>query len=170
VRDGEKVLPEMWGNTPNYCGSALALREVRAATSWATMTSHGRRKTIPWRVKCEAALARQGLTIREVEWHHTPPLALREWCPKAQDTIPPANDPNHIVVLLIAEHRLQTTGRRGESRLSISGDGDVSRIRKAERLREKEFRRRVLSPGTTAEPTGQRPKRKIPSRPFRRTK
>jgi hypothetical protein len=129
-----------------------------------------RRKTIPWRVKCEVALSRLGLTIREVEFDHTPPLAMREWCPRAKDTIPPANAAEHIQILLIEEHRRKTTGRRGESRLSISGDGDVSRIRKAERLREKEFRRRVLSPVTTAEPTGQRPKRKIPSRPFRRTK
>jgi hypothetical protein len=110
-------------------------------------TAQPRRKAIPWRVKCEAALAKIGLTIAEVEFHHDPPLALRLWDDDAGDTVPPANDPKHIRVLLVAEHRVITTGRRGESDLSITGNGDVSRIAKVKRLTsdQEEFRRRLLS-------------------------
>ena len=108
------------------------------------------RKSMPrltWRAKCEAALAKLGLTIRDVEFHHDPPLALRLWDDAAQDTVPPANDPAHIRVLLVSEHRAITTGRRGESDLSVSGNGDVSKIAKSRRLeRDHEgFRHRLLT-------------------------
>jgi hypothetical protein len=131
-----------------------------------------------------AVLARQGRCARcderlgpetGLQYDHIIPLALGG-----------ADHIDNLQALHIDCHKAKTTGRRGESRLSIR-DGDQQKIAKARRIRSKrerefeEYRRRLLSPNnpwrvesltagrTTAEPTGQRPKRKIPSRPFRRT-
>lgn len=105
-----------------------------------------RRKTIPWKVKCEAALRALGLTIREVNFDHEPALALREWDERAQDTIPPANDPDFIRILLVADHKAKTFGRGGEKRVTTLGS-DIHAIAKARRLskEQEEFRRRLLS-------------------------
>lgn len=126
-----------------------------------------RRRPIPLLVKLQVALRQLGYTVNEIHWDHTPPLALREWDPVAQDTIPAANDPNHIRILRIEDHKAVTTGRRGESDLSISFNGDVSRIAKARRLSKEEeaFRKRLLAKeaGQPREKTGS-----IKSRGFER--
>lgn len=81
------------------------------------MSSQKVRKRIPDRVKLEAALRRFGLTIKEVEFDHSPALALRPINPLTGDTIPPANDPDHIDMLLTQEHRVKTFGRGERSGL-----------------------------------------------------
>ncbi len=129
-------------------------------------TDQRRRKTIPLLVKLQVALRELGYRIEEVQWDHTPPLALREWDPVARDTVPPANCPEHIQILSISAHKLKTTGRRGESDLSISFDGDVSRIAKAKSIADSEraYRDRLLrkEPGQPREKStrwGKRPMR-----------
>ena len=137
-----------------------------------------RRKAIPDRVKLKAALARFGLRVEEVQFDHFPALGLREWDPVAQDTIPPANDPEFIQMLFLDEHRTKTSGRRGEKR-STSAGSDQNRIAKVKRNAEKnaEFMR-MMALRADAIPTREeletaerkRFKRRIPSRPMNRRK
>lgn len=132
-----------------------------------------RRKNIPVGVKLQVALKKLGLTIEQVEWDHTPPLALREWDPVKQDTVPPANDPDHIQILLIKDHREKTFGRGGEKRITTAGS-DANKIAKVRRLtaQQEEARRRMLAKTSGEEPQETKPRRKTkwPSRPFGKRK
>ena len=129
------------------------------------MSKPQRRKSIPLLAQLHAALYQLGFEPKEVQLDHDPALGLRPWDEQAQDQVPPANDPKFLVWRPKEEHKLKTTGRHGESKLSISGNGDQSRIAKTDRLEEEHesFRRRLLS-----RECGQRRERKgsIPSRPF----
>jgi hypothetical protein len=98
----------------------------------------------------------------EVQADHCPPLQLRVWDEDAGDTVPAANDPLYIVMRHTDCHRRKTTGRKGESELSVGG-GDQSEIAKTRRLEK--ARAALLQPREKAlKPDS--PKRKIPSRPF----
>jgi hypothetical protein len=129
------------------------------------MSKPQRRKHIPLLAQLHAALYQLGFEPKEVHLDHDPALGLRPWDEATQDTVPPANDPKFLVWRPKEEHKLKTTGRMGESKLSISGNGDQSRIAKTDRLEEEHesFRRRLLS-----RECGQRRESKgsIPSRPF----
>lgn len=124
-----------------------------------------KRKAIPDRVKLIATLRRFGLKIEDVQYDHNPALALRPINPHTGDTIPPANDPDFIDMLLIAEHKEKTFGRGGEKRITTA-DGDVGKIAKMDRVTaaQEDFRRRMLAKDQGEEP----PKRKSKwaSRPF----
>lgn len=122
-----------------------------------------KRKTIPLAVKLDVALARFGLTLADVQFDHAPALELREWDEAAGDTIPPANDPEHIQMLLIAEHKAKTFGRRGEKTATTHGS-DIGNIAKARRItkQQEEARRRMLAKDA-GEP---KPRSKWGSRPF----
>jgi hypothetical protein len=147
-----------------------------------------KRKTPPLGVLVDAlCLHFLDVTRAGVEFDHTPPLAMREVRPDGTDWIPSQHDPRHLTPRLKAQHREKTHGRRGESKLSSTGDGDQSRIAKMKRLQEAEEARsrdfaRKLFPktyatidraraefeGPTSSPPA-RPARKIPSRPFPKT-
>jgi hypothetical protein len=126
-----------------------------------------RRKAIPAHVKIAVALRALGYQVDQVEWDHQPPLSLREWDEAKQDTIPPANDPDHIQIMLISDHRHKTNGNK-----ATSADGDIAKIAKAKRIAKDPSGGTVFA----AQPKGiarrfieeiaERPKRKIPSRPF----
>ena len=124
------------------------------------------RKAIPDRVKLIAALRRYGLTTQDVQFDHNPALALRPINELTGDTIPPANDPAFIDMLLTEEHKLKTFGRGGEKRITTA-DGDIGKIAKMRRVSksQEEFRRTVLAK-QTGEPAPDKPKSKWPSRPF----
>lgn len=129
------------------------------------------RPHIPAMVKLHAALFQLGFEPHEVELDHDPALALRPIDPETGDTIPPANDPRHLVWRPKAEHAIKTTGRRGESRKGDQAGGDTSRAAKVKRLSAdaEQFRARLLAKAEGAEPApAPRAKRKIPSRPFQR--
>lgn len=123
-----------------------------------------RRKAIPDRVKLIAALKRMGLTIKQVQFDHNPALALRPINPVTGDTIPPANDPDYIELLLITEHEEKTFGRGGEKRITTAGS-DIGNIAKMKRVakQQEEFRKRVLAK-EQGEP--EQRKSKWPKRPF----
>jgi hypothetical protein len=133
------------------------------------MSEPQRRKNIPLRAQLHAALYQLGFEPHEVDLDHDPALGLRPWNEETQDTIPTANDPKYLVWRPKAEHKLKTTGRKGESDLSITGNGDVSRIAKADRLAEdhEAFRKRLLT-RQCGEPYPR--KNTIKSRPFTRPK
>ena len=124
------------------------------------MTRPARRKSIPVKAQLHAALYQLGFEPHEVDLDHDPALGLRVYDEATQDTIPPANDPKHLVWRPKAEHKLKTTGRKGESKLSIDGNGDVSRIAKVERILKKE---------NEENPPSNWPKRKLESRGFDKT-
>lgn len=63
---------------------------------------------------------------------HDPPLELREWDPIANDTIPPANDPDHLFGLTPTCNRRKTYGPRGSH---TALDSDRHAIDKNRRLR-----------------------------------
>lgn len=126
--------------------------------------SQGRRKRIPDKVKLIAALRRSGLTIEQVQFDHDPALELRPINPVTGDTVPPANDPDHITMLLIKEHKDKTFGPGGEKRITTAGS-DVHKIHKLGRLKteHEEFQRRVLS----REPRDEtKPKSRWPKHPM----
>lgn len=124
------------------------------------------RKRIPDRVKLEAALRRFGLKVEDVQFDHNPALALRPINKLTGDTIPPANDPAHIDMLLVDEHKLKTFGRGGEKRITTA-DGDIGKISKVRRLTKKQeaFRQRLLAKDAGEEPAPR--KSKWQSRPFK---
>jgi hypothetical protein len=128
-----------------------------------------KRKAIPDRVKLIAALRRFGLSVADVQFDHNPALALRPINPHTGDTVPPANDPDHIDMLLLAEHKEKTFGRGGEKRITTA-DGDVGKIAKMHRVSDSEenFRRRLLAKDKGEEPPPS--KSKWPSRPFQNRK
>lgn len=124
------------------------------------MTPPARRKHIGLKDQLHAALYQLGLEPHECQLDHDPALGLRVYDEATGDTIPPASDPRYLVWRPKAEHKLKTTGRKGESKLSVTGNGDVSRIAKIKRLLEKEEKETSLS---------RWPKRKLESRGFDKT-
>ncbi len=131
------------------------------------------RPHMPLSVKLDACLILLGLAPRAVQWDHDPALELRQWDDAAGDYVPAANDPHHIVPREPAEHKLKTTGRRGESDLSISFNGDASRIAKTNRLapEHEAFRRTLLTkePGQPRERKGTIPRAPKTPKPRRAT-
>lgn len=126
-----------------------------------------RRKRIPDKVKLIAALRRMGLTIEQVQFDHNPALGLRPFDPVAGDTIPPANDPNYIELLLVSEHKEKTFGKGGEKRVTTAGSdiGNIAKVRRLTKAQE-EARRRMLAKDTGEEPVRKSrwPKRRFPTR------
>jgi len=81
-----------------------------------------RRKHIPMAVKRVVVARQDGLCScgcgeplagARGNFDHNPPLELREWDEGANDTIPPANDPNYIDALIEAHHHKKTDHPRG---------------------------------------------------------
>lgn len=128
-----------------------------------------RRKKIPDKVKLIAALKRMGLTIEQVQFDHNPALALRPIDPVTGDTIPSANDPNYIDLLLITEHKVKTFGKGGEKRVTTAGSdvGNIAKVRRLEKAQE-EARRRMLATDTGEEPVRKSrwPKRSFQTRKY----
>lgn len=89
-----------------------------------------RRKHISLKAQLHAALYQLGLDPANVHLDHSPPLALREWDEKAQDTIPPASDPKHLVWMATEAHREKTSGRKNVT----AAGSDIHAIAKVKRL------------------------------------
>lgn len=102
-------------------------------------------------VKVAVLLRMLGL-VGPVQWDHRPPLWTRKWNATKGDTVPPANDPDHLVALSEKAHDTVTNGPGGERRITSAG-GDTHARAKEKRLRDEQaaFRDRLLSKGT-AEP------------------
>lgn len=131
------------------------------------MIDRPKRKAIPDRVKLIAALRRFGLVIGQVQFDHQPALELRPINPHTGDTIPAANDPDHIQMLLIAEHKTKTFGPGGEKRITTAGS-DIGNIAKTRRLTkdQEEFQRRMTAKAQGEEGDQPKPKTKWPKRSF----
>ncbi|ARQ95276.1 hypothetical protein [Bradyrhizobium phage BDU-MI-1] len=133
----------------------------------------GFRKAIPDLVKLKVVLKQNSLCptcserlgkLEDVEFDHVPALQLRCWDPEAKNTIPPANDVDHIFAKHIDCHAAKTFGSKASKR-----GADVTEIARTKRIaRETEaFRQRMLAKGDPdAEPTPDRKKTRWPKRPF----
>jgi hypothetical protein len=95
--------------------------------------------------------------VEELDFDHQPPLMLRVWNPDANDTEPPANDPQYLVPMARVAHRKKTAKK------------DVPEIAKTKRLAadHEDFRRKILSRecGEKRKPSG-----RIKSRGFTKRK
>jgi hypothetical protein len=110
---------------------------------------------------------------------HQPPLALRPLSENGTH-IPHQHAPEALFFLTKEGHKIKTAGRAGESDLSITYNGDVSKIAKTRRIEKKqtEFIRALLAKASGQKPSakgtfGQRPKKTKPgqrsaSRPIER--
>jgi hypothetical protein len=139
-----------------------------------------RRKAIPDRIKLLATLREMGLKIDEVHYDHNPALELRGWDEERRDTIPPANDAEHIDLLMVREvKRCKDCGRSIRSHhektfgtKATTAGSDIHRIAKMRRLtkNQEEFRTRVLSKSgddvVKSEPVKPKHKAKIANRPW----
>lgn len=118
-----------------------------------------KRPHMPVSVQRDACLILLGLDPSEpIEWHHTPPLALRERLPDGSYN-PPANDPRHIVPMGKQAHKDQTYGT---SKARAGGDRfEIDKMNRITKKQEK-ARQRML-----AKAEGKpKPKSKWPSQPF----
>lgn len=105
-----------------------------------------KRKPIPTKVRLEACLLLLGFAPgEELDWDHFPALELRPVLPDDSDWDPPQHDPRYIQPLRRADHKVKTNGRKGESRLSISPDGDKQRIAKVKRIRDQKLRDEMMA-------------------------
>jgi hypothetical protein len=103
-----------------------------------------KRKPTPIKIQLEVAkrqlaelLGHDLDKLPELQLDHDPALGLRPVDETGLDYSPGQHDPRFLVWRTKGDHARKTTGRKGESKLSISGNGDVSRIAKAERIEKK---------------------------------
>lgn len=100
-----------------------------------------KRPDIPDGVKAKVLLRQKGrcavmlhkLEAGKIHYDHRPALWERKFDTDAWDTIPPANDPQHIEALAIDAHDKRTHGPGGEKRITTAGS-DSGRRAKGKRL------------------------------------
>jgi hypothetical protein len=104
-----------------------------------------KRKPVPIRVQLEVAKRQLRFLMKcdVIQLDHIPALGLRTVNAAGTDYEPPQHDPDGLEWMSSEWHLLKTTGRKGESKLSITGNGDVSRIAKAKRIEVKRRREAV---------------------------
>lgn len=135
-----------------------------------------KRRAVPMRLQRDAALdlcadlmRKLGMVpvdfVPEFELHHEPPLELRPVDDSTGQHIPPQHERTCLIWMTKAAHRARTTGRRGESDLSLR-DGDQGKIAKVRRIEKKrdEFKRALLARDDGTEPSSpSKRKRPIPT-------
>lgn len=114
-----------------------------------------KRPAIPTRIKIEIIIRQDGRckqtgdrlgTLKNTQFDHRPAIWERKFDTVANDTIPPANDPAFIEACTIEGHKIRTHGKGGTT---VGSDSH-------RRAKIKRF----------TEPKAEKPKRKIPRRPF----
>src|SRR5437879_6518273 len=122
----------------------------------------GFRKAIPDKVKLKVVIRQGGACascneklgkLEDTQFDHVPALQLRCWDPEAKDTVPPANDPEHIFAKHVDCHAAKTFGSKASKR-----GADVTEIARTKRIAKDtdEFRRRMLAktdPSLEVEPS-----------------
>jgi hypothetical protein len=91
------------------------------------------RKAIPLKVQLQAALLQLDIDPATAQLDHDPALSLRPLNEDGTDYNPPQHDPRYLRWLPKHQHLVKTTGRKGTSKLSISG-GDQQKAAKVKRL------------------------------------
>lgn len=108
--------------------------------------------------------------LMDVQWDHRPPLERRKFDTEANDTIPPANDPEHIEAITPAEHDRRSNGPGGEQRITTAGSDSNDRA-KTRSIRESLalFNARIAAK-EAGEPRPERRGHRLRSRGFDKTK
>jgi hypothetical protein len=96
----------------------------------------------------EACLRALGLDPNEVQWDHSPPLALRDYDDATQRYTPDELDPAHLYPMpthdkvnpetgeTMIGHRTKTSGTPKGQKVVHVADGDQHKIAKADRIRD----------------------------------
>lgn len=86
-------------------------------------------------------------TVVTFELDHDPALAIRPINAAGTDYEPPQHAIAHLVWRPKSDHAIKTTGRLGESDLSVTFNGDTSRAAKVKRIEadQAEARSRILA-------------------------
>jgi hypothetical protein len=114
-----------------------------------------KRPAIPTLVKLDVVIRQEGKckqsgdklgTLRNTQFDHRPAIWERKFDTVANDTVPPANDPAFIEACTIAGHKVRT---HGNGATTVGSDSH-------RRAKIKRF----------TEPNPDKPKQKIPRRPF----
>ena len=141
------------------------------------MSDRPKRKAIPEKLKLQIYLEHNGRCartgeklghyLREVEYNHTPPIAVRPVNAYGTDYIPPQLDPRYIEPLKPAVHKAETNGEALEKKHLLAKNYDKARISKTKRLRESH---QEFTAGQAQKQCGQKRQRSgnWPSRPFRK--
>jgi hypothetical protein len=91
-----------------------------------------RRPSIPLSVKLAAMVKRYGAH----EFDHRPPVSERPYDDEKNDTIPPANDADHIEALTRQEHDQRSHGLRpGTKRITTAGSDANRRAKERKRVK-----------------------------------
>lgn len=136
------------------------------------MRAADHRRHIPVGVKLHACLLLLGFSEEEIaggqiEWDHTPALALRSIDAETGEMTPHPNDPRYLEPRRKAEHAIKTRGRG-----ATTAGSDVGAASKLKRIEKdpgggEEFRRRLLAAKTGGKPPEtKKRKHQWPSRPF----
>src|SRR5258708_4001985 len=103
-----------------------------------------KRPAIPARVKIDVIIIQEGKCketgeklgrLENTQFDHRPPVEQRQYDPETGDTIPRANDPEHMEACTIKGHDIRTNGPGGERRITTAGS-DTHRRAKIKRLTE----------------------------------
>lgn len=115
------------------------------------VTAKEHRKHIPMGVKVKACLLIMGFSEADIvagviDFDHFPALGLRPVDPETGKMTPDPNDFRYIQPLLKPDHKVKTSGRRGE-KLVTTANADQGKIAKVERIvkQREEAARRLLA-------------------------
>lgn len=132
------------------------------------VTAKDHRKHIPLGVKVKACLLIMGFSEADIvagviDFDHYPALGLRPVDPETGKMTPDPNDFRYIQPLRKPDHKVKTSGRRGE-KLVTTANADQGKIAKVERIvkQRDEAARRLLAK-STGEP---KPKSRWAKRPL----
>ncbi len=123
-----------------------------------------RRKYRPLKVERDACLLALGLNPDNFIMDHQPPLAMRDYDEATGLYEPAENDPRYMVPLSPKANATKTYGKKHDV-----SDGDIHKIAKAKRIRQRELLRTAAGEPTSVleAATSSKPRKfKIPSRPM----
>lgn len=105
-----------------------------------------KKKAIPNKLKLQIYIAHGGRCartgeklghyLRDVEYNHTPPVAVRPVNAAGTDYIPPQLDPNYIEPLKPSVHKVETNGESVEKKHLLAKNHDKAKISRTRNLRE----------------------------------
>ncbi|UFX42145.1 hypothetical protein HAP47_0023070 [Bradyrhizobium sp. 41S5] len=134
-----------------------------------------KRPTTPCRVKLQVLINQGGRskinnerlgTVDNTHFDHRPALEARKFDTERWDTIPPANDPEHIDAITLKQHDVRTNGPGGTKRITTRGSDTGERARTRNIARSHADHQDVMTAKITGQPRPEpsKPKRKLMGR------
>jgi hypothetical protein len=134
-----------------------------------------KRPPIPCKVKLQVLINQGGRSkikneklgrVENTNFDHRPPLEARKFDTEAWDTVPPANDPDHIQAITVEQHDRLTNGPGGTRRVTTAGS-DAHVRGKTRRIVDSQAEHRAVMAAKAAgepRPAPAKAKRKFPTR------